>query len=151
MARSVRSARLPIGVATTYSAPAGYCWPPAAAAAACSREGEAMVTKKALGDEAEARAWAHLRGHGLTLVQRNYRVARGPRSRGGEVDLIARDRDGTLVFVEVRRRSSPHFGGAAASITAAKQRSLVLAAQHFLSRFATPPACRFDVIAIDGD
>ena len=109
------------------------------------------VTTKGVGDAAEAKAWAHLKRQGLTLVQRNYRVARGPRSRGGEVDLIARDRDGTLVFVEVRRRSSPHFGGAAASITAAKQRSLVLAAQHFLSRFATPPACRFDVIAIDGD
>jgi putative endonuclease len=110
-----------------------------------------MVTKKALGDEAEARAWAHLRGHGLTLVQRNYRVARGPRSRGGEVDLIVRDRDGTLVFVEVRARRDVSHGGAAASIGAAKRRSLVFAAQHYLLRLASPPPCRFDVVAIDGD
>jgi putative endonuclease len=110
-----------------------------------------MVTKKALGDEAEARAWAHLRGHGLTLVQRNYRVARGPRSRGGEVDLIVRDRDGTLVFVEVRARRDVSHGGAAASIGAAKRRSLVFAAQNYLLRLASPPPCRFDVVAIDGD
>ncbi|TMH09055.1 MAG: YraN family protein [Betaproteobacteria bacterium] len=110
-----------------------------------------MVTKKALGDEAEARAWAHLRGHGLTLVQRNYRVARGPRSRGGEVDLIVRDRDGTLVFVEVRARRDVSHGGAAASIGLAKRSSLIFAAQHYLLRLPSLPPCRFDVVAIDGD
>jgi len=94
---------------------------------------------------------AHLLAKGLTLVQRNYRVARGPHARGGEVDLIMRERDGTLVFVEVRARGSAAFGGAAASVSAAKQRSLVLAAQHFLCGLRTAPPCRFDVIAIDGD
>ena len=106
-------------------------------------------TTKAAGDEGEARALAHLLAQGLTLVQRNYRVARGPSARGGEVDLIMRERDGTLVFVEVRSRGSRDFGGAAASVSAAKQRSLVLAAQHYLSAIRTPPACRFDVIAIE--
>lgn len=109
-----------------------------------------MVTTKALGDESETRALAHLQAHGLVLVERNYRLARGPNRRGGEVDLVMRDRDGTLVFVEVRKRASVSHGGAAASIGAAKQRSLVLAAQHYLRRFASPPACRFDVVAIDG-
>ena len=110
-----------------------------------------MVTTKASGDEAEARAWAHLQRHGLTLVERNYRVAGGPRRRGGEVDLIVRERDGTLVFVEVRKRASVSHGGAAASVGSTKQRSLVLAAQHYLMRLAVLPACRFDVVAIDGD
>ena len=87
----------------------------------------------------------------MTLVERNYRVARGPRRRGGEIDLILRERDGTLVFVEVRRRSAMSHGGAAASIGAAKRGSLVLAAQHYLARLASPPPCRFDVVAIDGD
>jgi len=110
-----------------------------------------MVTTKRSGDEAEARALAHLQRHGLTLVQRNYRVAAGPRARGGEIDLILRDREGTLVFVEVRRRATASHGGAAASVTASKQRRLLLAAQHYLARLATPPACRFDVVAIDDD
>ena len=114
-----------------------------------------MVTKgpttKTLGDAGEARALAHLASHGLTLVRRNYRVAAGPRARGGEVDLNLRDRDGTLVFVEVRARASTTHGGAAASISASKQRRLIYAARHFLLAYASPPACRFDVVAIDGE
>lgn len=105
---------------------------------------------KERGDAAEAQALAHLLRQGLSLVQRNYRVAAGPRSRGGEVDLILRDADGTLVFVEVRSRRDAGHGGAAASIGATKQRRLVFAATHYLRRFGSPPPCRFDVVAIDG-
>ena len=109
------------------------------------------ATTKSVGDAGEALALAHLERQGLTLVQRNYRVAAGPHARGGEVDLILRERDGTLVFVEVRTRGSAAFGGAAASISASKQRRLVFAAQHFLRRYSTLPPCRFDVVAIEGD
>ena len=108
-------------------------------------------TTKDTGDAGETRALAHLLSQGLTLVQRNYRVARGPHARGGEVDLILRERDGTLVFVEVRSRRSAAHGGAAASIGALKQRSLLLAAQHFLRTQRVVPPCRFDVVAIDGE
>jgi len=107
-------------------------------------------TTKAIGDEGEALALAHLQRAGLVLVERNYRVARGPHARGGEVDLILRERDGTLVFAEVRARAGTRHGGAAASVGAAKQRRIVLAAQHYLLRWASPPPCRFDVVAIDG-
>ncbi len=110
-----------------------------------------MVTTKKVGDEGEARALAHLQRQGLTLIERNYRVARGPRSPGGEVDLILRERDGTLVFAEVRHRATRSHGGAAASVGTAKQRRLVLAAQHYIGRLHTPPPCRFDVVALDGD
>ena len=106
---------------------------------------------KALGDVAEGRALAHLEAAGLVLVRRNYRVARGPSSRGGEVDLIMRERDGTLVFVEVRARSDDRFGGAASSVGSAKRRRLVFAATHYLRRLAASPPCRFDVVAVDGD
>jgi len=106
---------------------------------------------KALGDEGEARALSHLQQQGLRLVERNYRVAAGPGARAGEVDLIRRERDGTHVFVEVRARASADFGGAAASITATKQRRLIYAAQHYLQPMSTPPPCRFDVTAIEGE
>ena len=106
---------------------------------------------KGRGDKAELVALDWLMAKGLRLVQRNYRVARGPHSRGGEVDLVLQERDGTLVFVEVRLRSARTHGGAAASVGAKKQGRLVLAAQHFLRRYETPPPCRFDVLAIDGD
>lgn len=107
---------------------------------------------KAVGDDAESRALAWLQDRGLVLVQRNYRVARGPGRRGGEIDLVLREADGTLVFAEVRsRRGGSAHGGAAASVGATKQRALVYAAQHFIARLAVPPPCRFDVIAIDGD
>jgi putative endonuclease len=105
---------------------------------------------KAVGDDAESLALAWLQARGLALVQRNYRVARGPRARGGEIDLILRERDGTLVFVEVRARRSTAQGGAAATVGAAKQRTLIFAAQHYLLRFDALPPCRFDVVAIDG-
>jgi putative endonuclease len=106
---------------------------------------------KAIGDSAEDRALAHLQQQGLTLVQRNYRLAGGPRQRGAEIDLIMRARDGTLVFVEVRARRGAGHGGAAASVSALKQQRIVRAAQHFLMRLATLPPCRFDVVAVDGE
>lgn len=109
------------------------------------------ATTKESGDAGEARALAHLLGQGLTLVQRNYRVARGPGAHGGEIDLILREHDGTLVFVEVRSRRGVAHGGAAASVGADKQRRLVFAAQHFLRTQRTMPPCRFDVVAIDGE
>ncbi len=109
------------------------------------------ATTKSLGDAAEARALAHLTRAGLVLVERNYRVARGPSARGGEVDLVMRERDGTLVFVEVRARSDDRFGGAAASIGAAKRRRIVFAAMHYLRDQPRPPPCRFDVVAVDGE
>lgn len=107
------------------------------------------TTKKA-GDAGEDLALAYLLHQGLVLVKRNYRVAAGPRARGGEIDLILRERDGTLVFVEVRMRREASFGGAAASVGSAKQRSLVFAARNFLLTLRTHPPCRFAVIAIDG-
>lgn len=97
------------------------------------------------GRAAEDLAAAHLTGQGLQIVARNYRVA------GGEIDLIARH--GTeLVFVEVRSRRSAAFGSAAESVTPAKRRRLLLAAQHYLQGLGqrTPPPCRFDVVSITG-
>ncbi len=113
--------------------------------------GEVRPNTKAAGDAAEDRALAHLLRQGLRLECRNYRLAGGPRSRGAEIDLVLRDRDGTLVFVEVRSRRGNAGGGAAASVSAAKRARIVRAAQHYLMRLPSPPPCRFDVVAIDGE
>lgn len=112
-----------------------------------SRKQGAAVTTKQRGDEAEDAALAHLLRHGLRLVQRNFRT---PGRGGGEIDLIMREPDGTLVFVEVRRRASASRGGAGASITGVKQRRIVFAARHFLLRLGSEPPCRFDVVLQQG-
>ena len=93
---------------------------------------------------AESRALAYLQDQGLLLIDRNVR------NRRGEIDLVMRDGD-TLVFVEVRQRRSERYGGAAASINAAKQARMWRSAEHYLLRYPNPPACRFDAICIDGD
>lgn len=112
------------------------------------RSRPARATTKKVGDDAEAQALDFLQTKGLQLVERNYRT---PGRGGGEIDLIVRSRDGTLVFVEVRKRKTGTHGGAAASISAAKQRRIVFAARHYLLQLRTLPPCRFDVVVIDGD
>lgn len=103
-------------------------------------------TTREQGMAAEDRALAHLQAEGLRLLERNYRT---PGRGGGEIDLVLRDRDGTVVFVEVRSRSSRAFGGAGASIGATKQRRIVFAARHYLMRLGAPPPCRFDVVLVE--
>jgi len=93
------------------------------------------------GKLAEALAADYLQARGLRLRERNYDC------RLGEIDLILADGP-TLVFVEVRLRRSSDFGGAAASITAAKRQRIVRAARHYLSGRPERP-CRFDVVLLD--
>lgn len=99
---------------------------------------------KARGREAELHARRFLEKHGLKLLAENYRT------RWGEIDLVM-EHAGQVVFVEVRSRGNNNFGGAAASVTAAKQARLIRAAARFLdhSRLGHRPA-RFDIVAIDG-
>jgi putative endonuclease len=104
-------------------------------------------TTKEAGDAAEDRALAHLLGNGLKLLARNYRT---PGRGGGEIDLVMREAGGTVVFVEVRKRASGAFGGAAASVSYFKQRRIVFAARHYLMRLAQQPPCRFDVVGVEG-
>ena len=101
-------------------------------------------TTTATGQIAENLAARFLEQRGLTVTARNYRC------RGGEIDLVCRD--GTaLVFVEVRLRRNASFGGAGASITAAKQRRIILAAQHYLTTHRKNNCdCRFDCLLLGG-
>lgn len=97
----------------------------------------------ARGQSYEAVARAYLESQGLVWIASNHRC------RFGEIDLIMSDQE-RLVFIEVRFRRSSGYGGASASVDARKQRRLVTAARHYLSRCPTERPCRFDVIAING-
>ena len=119
-----------------------------AAPALAATRAKLPATTKQVGDAAETLALAHLRRAGLALLERNYRT---PGRGGGEIDLIMRAPDGTTVFVEVRKRASASHGGAAASVSFAKQRRIVFAARHYLMRLRTPPPCRFDVVMVEPD
>lgn len=103
------------------------------------------MTTLAIGARFEQYALEHLELAGLRLVARNWRT------RYGELDLVMRDGQ-ELVFVEVRYRRDPRFGGGAASVGPAKRARLARAAAAFLQahpRLASLP-CRFDVIAFGG-
>jgi len=101
--------------------------------------------RRAQGDAAEERACRHLEASGLAIVEKNYRT------KGGEIDIIARKGD-VLVFVEVRSREDAGFGTPEESVTSAKRRRIVVTARDYLSK--VPPSswreARFDVIAIEG-
>lgn len=101
-----------------------------------------LSDKQRLGRLGEDAALAFLLQQGLTLVERNVSC------KGGEIDLVMRSGQ-MLVFVEVRQRASAQFGGAAASITPAKQQRMLRAAQFYLLRLKKLPPCRIDVVAID--
>jgi putative endonuclease len=102
------------------------------------------MLKSLIGQSAETLAEAFLEKQGLKLVTRNWRC------RFGEIDLIMQDGP-TRVFVEVRLRNRNDFGGAAASVTTAKQKKLLAAARLYLTTLKTLPPCRFDVVALTGD
>ena len=106
----------------------------------------AAPTTKAQGQAAEDAALHYLQQQGLTLLARNFRT---PGRGGGEIDLVMQERDGTVVFVEVRQRQHTEFGGAAGSISGTKQKRIILAARHYLAAQRQIPACRFDAVLVE--
>ena len=108
---------------------------------------QSAASKTQVGREYESRAALYLMAQGYRIVDQNFYV-----HRVGEIDLIM-ERGLELVFVEVRRRASSQFGGAAASITRAKQRKLRLAASAYLRQrgHLSQHFCRFDVVVFEAD
>ena len=97
------------------------------------------------GVEAEITAAELLRGQGYEILEHRYRFHRH------DVDLVARF-GATVVFVEVRARSSDRFGSAASSVTARKQALLARSAASWLQKHGLPgDTARFDVVAVQGD
>jgi putative endonuclease len=96
--------------------------------------------KGAFGEDA---AVDYLESKGFTIITRNFRV------KIGEIDCIARDRDGTLVFVEVKSSRSSVCGHPFSWITPFKQRTLAKVARWYLVKERIKScACRFDAIAV---
>lgn len=95
------------------------------------------------GERGENLAAEHLLGLGYEIICRQYR------SRMGEIDCIARDRDGTLVFIEVKSSSNDSAASPLHWVTSSKQRTIFKVAKQYLAEhgIAFSP-CRFDVIAI---
>jgi putative endonuclease len=95
-----------------------------------------------LGDRGEQAAARYLRRKGYVIV------ARGDRTRRGEIDLVAVD-GRTVVFIEVKTRRSHRAGHPAEAVGTRKQRRIIRAALAFLKRHdLLERAARFDVVAI---
>ena len=105
-----------------------------------------QTKQQAIGNHAESLACDFLQTRGLRLVARNFRC------KGGELDLVMLDQD-TVVFVEVRARKGSRYGSALESVTYAKQRRLIHAANYFILRNDPQHkrSYRFDVVAIQGE
>lgn len=102
-----------------------------------------LFSKRQVGYDAESLACSHLRKLGYKILNRNFTI------RGGEIDIIAKDKD-TLVFIEVKARYSNSFGTALESITYWKLKSLQKTALFYIQkiRWGDRPY-RFDLVAID--
>ena len=107
---------------------------------------EKVSTAKAAGDRGEAATARYLRRQGAELLASQWRC------RFGELDLVARDRRGTICFVEVKLRSSVSHGLPREFVDARKQDRLRKAAACWLSAHEEEDApARFDVAEVYTD
>lgn len=98
---------------------------------------------RSIGLYGEQIAAEYLAARGYRILERNYRC------RGGEVDIVARERSGYLVFVEVKTRRSLVYGPPQLSVTRRKQHQIIRGAQTWLTFHQQQNSlARFDVIAI---
>jgi putative endonuclease len=94
------------------------------------------------GRAAEDEAARELARLGYRIVARNFRAA------GAEIDIIAVEA-GTLVFVEVKARSTRAFGSAVGAVDGKKRAKLRIAAEEFLQFHAPSAKTRFDVVSFE--
>ena len=104
-----------------------------------------MRTRDGLGPWGEALAAKALRRGGYRIVERNYR------SRFGEIDLVARDRRGTILFVEVKLRGEGAVGLPRDFVDERKRRRLRTAAELYLAQNGIEAPARFDVAEVYTD
>ena len=96
----------------------------------------------ARGRSAEADGVLWLKRQGFSVLARNVRT------KAGELDVVGLDGD-TLAFVEIKARSTSHFGPASCAVPPTKQRRIARAAALYLTRHPHSGPCRLDVLAMD--
>ena len=94
-----------------------------------------------IGLAGELLACTHLVREGYTIIENNWRYKRA------EVDIICTKGD-TLVFVEVKTRTSVYMGDPSSAVTRAKQKHIVRAADAYVKDYEGDPDVRFDIIGI---
>ncbi len=105
-----------------------------------------MSQARDLGRSGEEIAIAYLRKKKFRVVCRGFRFHKG------EIDIIARDRDNTLVFIEVKTRRSRDFGRPEEAVTAPKQNQVRRLAEAYLALHnLVDIPCRFDVLSLVWD
>ncbi len=105
--------------------------------------GQHRAWRSRFGRAAERHAEQLLTRAGLRVIERRFRRA------GGEIDLIALDDDGGLIFVEVKARRSDRYGTPLEAVDRRKQRRLARAAGAFLRQYERPyQSARFDVVSL---
>lgn len=117
-----------------------------AKAGKCAKTTKAATSSmdaKELGRRGEAAAAEYLMRHGCKILTRNYRVA------AGEIDLIAEEQDGTLLFVEVKTRRTSRYGLPCEAVDCRKQHKIITCAGWYLKEnHLQARHCRFDVIEL---
>ena len=98
--------------------------------------------RQKFGKQGEALAVRRLKKAGYKIIETNYRT------RLGEIDIIAKDKD-TIVFIEVKTRTSVHFGSPKWAVTPKKQKKISMVALYYLKATnQSAVRARFDVVTI---
>ena len=109
---------------------------------------EDKVNKRQVGADYEERAAEYLMEKGYRIMARNFRAG-----KKGEIDIIARDKDGTLVICECKYRTQTVYGDPLLAVDWKKQRQICKTTLYYYKYcgYRMDYPCRFDVIALYGD
>jgi putative endonuclease len=95
------------------------------------------------GKEGEETAVKILQEKGFSILERNYHFGKG------EIDIIAEDTDGDLVFIEVKYRGTNNYGEPEYAITESKKKQIKkIASAYLYEKDISDKTCRFDVFCI---
>jgi len=99
--------------------------------------------RRSIGTSGETQATTYLEDQGYVILKTNYRAHRN------EVDIIC-EKNGLIVFVEVKARTSYKFGQPVEAVGSEKTTKIIKVAKHYLGSRGLSGKCkvRFDVIGI---